>query len=226
MKYDPNLPLIFSHIPKSGGTSLSVIFKTWFKDKLKFHYFDEKLNILPTKHKLEKGICIYGHFNSMRGFGIEEYYPEVKQFIMFLRDPFDIIVSRYFYMKMKEKDEKLLRDGKTFKIIGNVNEYLQNELNNPYYSPNILNYLPKQTTIDNYKEVIRSYFIFIGFFDKYQESINKLSNILGFPNIKATLINKSDYFDTVDPGLRSQFISTHALEYEVYNYSRSLFINE
>ena len=82
--YDPSLPLIAIHIPKTGGVSIQQIYKEWFGDGFLTHY-KEKGGSLPERHDLPSiqsqltPTVVYGHFNKLRKFGIEQYYPEVEQ---------------------------------------------------------------------------------------------------------------------------------------------------
>jgi hypothetical protein len=108
--YDCNIPLIAIHIPKTAGSSVKEIFRAWFGDRLLFHYFNKRSSEMPPKYDLvamhtkEQPIVIYGHFNRTRNFGIEHYYPKAEQFITILRDPFERVVSGYFYMRENRKD--------------------------------------------------------------------------------------------------------------------------
>ncbi len=222
-KYDPNQPLISIHIPKAGGTSFRRVLQQWYGDRLFFHYFNEPQKTMPEKYKLLPGNCIHGHFNSSRGFGVMHYYPDAKQFITFLRDPFEILVSRYYYVKKREKAGISFHDGKPTALADNINDFLEEEIFIANYSPNILNFFPELLTKDNYKEILEKYFIFIGFICDYQSSINQLAKLLGFSPLIAPLENKSDRFGEVDPSLRKTFIDGHPLEYAVYNHALSLF---
>ncbi len=94
-KYNNEKPLISIHIPKCGGSSFKEVLQKWFIGGFYSHYFNEKSNKMPQKYVLSAGICVHGHFNKARGFGIKDYYPEVDQFITFLRDPFEITTSDY-----------------------------------------------------------------------------------------------------------------------------------
>jgi hypothetical protein len=105
-KYDSKKPLISIHIPKCAGNSFVITLRKWFKENLYLHYFDEKNNKAPQRYnlkagilsrKFKKGICVHGHFNNERNFGVRDYYPEADQFITILRDPLEILQSRYFY---------------------------------------------------------------------------------------------------------------------------------
>lgn len=222
--YNNKEALIFIHIPKAGGTSLRKVLKAWYLDNFKLHYFDEVNNKLPQKYALEPGICICGHFNAARGFGIEEYYPEAEQFVTFMRDPFELIVSRYYYVKKREREGISFANGKPTNLPSDVNEFLESVIHNPDYSPNMLSFFPRRLSLSNYKQVIDKYFVFIGFLDDYQNSLYLLAELLGFPRMAAPFENKSERFGEVDPALRKAFINEHPLEYEVYNYARSRFL--
>lgn len=223
-KYNPKETLISIHIPKAGGSSLRNVLKQWYGEHLYLHYYDELNCKMPEKRALSSGICIHGHFNVRRGFGIVQYYPDARQFIMFLRDPFEILLSYYYYVKMREKSMISYRDGRPTYLPEDVNDFLRAELSNPLYTPNILDYLPERVTIKNFHSHINDKFIFIGFMDYYQQSLNCLADLLGFPRMQAPFENKSERFGDVDPALREAFINGHPLEYEVYNYAREKFL--
>ncbi|MGB4205294.1 MAG: sulfotransferase family 2 domain-containing protein [Bacteroidales bacterium] len=223
LQYDSNKAIISIHIPKAGGTSFRKILSNWYGNKLHLHYFNENNKLMPEKFELLPGMCIHGHFNSSRDFGIRHYYPEADQFITFMRDPFDIIVSRYYYVKMREKAGTSYRDGKPTNLADNVNDFLEQEIHNSNYTPNILDFFPEVITSENYEQIIRSKFIYIGFMDNYQESVDRLADILGFPHMIAPFENKSERFGEIDPSLRKIFMETHQLEYKVYNCARKIF---
>jgi len=222
--YNPEKSLISIHIPKAGGTSFRQVLKHWFGNKLLFHYFDEPNKRMPEQHELLPGICIHGHFNARRGFGIMNYYSDADQFVTFLRDPFEILVSRYYYVKMREKAGTSFRDGKPTALSDNVNDFLKAEIYNPDYTPNILDFFPESLNESNFRQVIDHKFIFIGFMDYYQDSIDRLASLLNFPQINAPFENKSERFGEVDPSLRNLFAESHQLEYDVYNYARALYL--
>jgi hypothetical protein len=220
--YDPNKPLISIHIPKTGGVSFRSILKLWFGQKLFFHYFDEKRDHMPDRHLLAPGICIHGHFNSKRQFGVHHYYPEVRQFITFLRDPFDILVSRYFFVKQQEKNNKAYWNGQKLTLPDNVNQYLEQEIIKKDYHPNILDFFPQQLTLGNFKNRINEQFIHIGVMEDFQGSINKLADLLGFSRPSVPKENFSERFEQVDYGLRELFQKNYRLENEIYQYALSI----
>jgi hypothetical protein len=210
-------PLISIHIPKCGGSSLKSVLRNWFGENLFFHYFNEKENKPPAKHNLKPNICIHGHFNKKRNFGIQDYYPSVTQFITFLRDPFDMIVSRYFYVKRKEKDG-YYRNGEKIILQQDLNFYIETEITNKNYHPNITDYMPFEITDNNYREIIDKYFVYVGLVEDFQTSLSILSDKLGFSQNKVEHLNISTRNQTVSNYTKQRFIDSHQLEYAIYNY--------
>ena len=104
--YDPESSLFSLHIPKCGGQSMRQLLETWYGNQFRIHYF-QQFNAMPPRHELAPGICVHGHFNHAKGFGIKAYYPEATQFITVLRDPMEMALSNYFFWKKKERSRKL-----------------------------------------------------------------------------------------------------------------------
>src|SRR5215468_759555 len=109
--YNKDKPLISLHIPKCGGSSFHAVLERWFGMGLYLHYFRGPLNEeRPRKYELKSGTCVHGHFSRRRKTGVLDYYPEAEQFIIIVRDPFEMAVSYYFYAK--GLGENRFRDGK------------------------------------------------------------------------------------------------------------------
>lgn len=216
-QFDKEKPLILIHIPKTAGMSVKEIYKGWFGDNLLFHYKDWSNNSLPNKHSLyidsdnKNPNVIYGHFNSGAGFGIEQYYPEANQFVTILRDPFEIAVSGYFYMKLNKPDwrERLNLQA------GGLREYIS-ELQS-----NVLDYFPVKVREDNYKQVIEELFIEIGVMEYLDESMIRISTKLGkpyTPNSLSKLNTSKRCGEKIPIDLKEDFKQRHELEYKLYNY--------
>lgn len=218
LKYNKNEPLFSVHIPKTGGSSFKEVLVRWFGDKLFFHYFSERGNEMPSLHPMQPGICIHGHFNRKRGFGIKGYYPDAKQIIAFLRDPLEIVISRYFYVKEMEKTGQSYREGKRFSLHDDISEYITAAINDENYHPNILDYFPEAINSGNYRKLINKYFIYIGVTEDYQFCVNALADKLGFAGIRASRKNQAERYGSISPELRQKFIAARAIEYEAYNY--------
>ena len=221
--YNPEYPLISIHIPKCAGTSFYNVLKKWFGRKLLRHYHNEKFNRPPKKHKLtaflskkfKYQICIHGHFNNKRGNGVSDYYPEVNQYITILRDPFEIHLSNYFYVKKLGK--KAFRDGKHHEIIEknlSLQQYLSYS-NRSFY----LSFLPQKISIDNYNQILDERFVYIGITEDLQASVNSLSEKLGFSTVSLPVKNISQRTEDVTEDMRNKFIQNNPLEMAIYEYA-------
>jgi sulfotransferase famil protein len=216
-RYDKEKPLISIHVPKCGGTSFRSVLERWFGANFYPHYFGEQLNERPCKHETRRGICIHGHFNNQRAIGIMDYYPEVDQFIMILRNPFEMAVSRYFFLK--GRGENRFRGGnplppirEQFKDIG---DYLRRYGKRRY----VMNLLPCEVTLENYEEMFDKYFVYIGITEDLQTSVDVLARRLGFPSMPVGRLNTSVHDEEVTAELREEFINNHPFAYAIYEYA-------
>ncbi|MDH5681658.1 MAG: sulfotransferase family 2 domain-containing protein [Spirochaetota bacterium] len=212
LQYDKDQALISIHIPKCGGQSFIETLKTWYGEKLYLHYYNREEQKMPRQYPLKPGICIHGHFNQKRQFGVEDYYPETKQFITFLRDPFEIKVSNYFYGK-KIAYQPLAKSG----VFEKIEEYFEASMNSY-----MLNFFPKKVTLENYQEIIDNNFVFIGILEDYQESLMRLGKKLGFPTAELDQKNKTDRDPEIPDGLREKFMEENPLDFAVYDYACQL----
>lgn len=234
-KYNPNKPLISIHIPKCAGSSFTVILKSFFRKGFLPHYHDEKSDTPPVKHDLRSRLffrlyrpylCIHGHFNHKRGNGAEDYYPEVDQFITFLRDPFELHLSNYFYIKREIKylGGGAYRSGAIIPLVRNVSsveEYLKKSKKSF-----IKHFLPSNITFENYQEILSEKFLYIGITENFQHSIDTLAKILGFPSVKVNKRNVSEWNEPIPSGAREEFIANNALEMAIYTFALNNFGNE
>ncbi len=214
--YDRNQPLIAIHIPKSAGTSTRAVFKSWFGGGFREHYFDENKGRMPKRHDLariqrpDRPVVVYGHFNRRRHFGVEDYYPEVTQFVTILRDPFELVMSSYFFTRKVGRTWKDRSRVPTAKL----SEHILSA------TPNMLNHFPREVTMANYKELIEEYFIDIGTMETLHDSVHRIARKLGMPFEPKMLghLNATERNESVPASLRDLFVEKNELEYAVYNY--------
>lgn len=222
-RFDPEKPLIFIHVPKTAGMSVQEIFRGWFGSGLIRHYFNEVAGTPPQRdprferHDRTDAVCVYGHFNRNRAFGVTDTYPDATQFITLLRDPFEMACSAYFFTR---------KVGANWKDTSRVPQadlitYLAEN------APNMLNHFPRVVTKANYRDVIDEYFVEIGLTERLAESMARIATALGRnfdPSSLARLnVTKRD-MATLDLGeLRARYRAAHPLEFTVYDHVRWLF---
>ena len=220
--YDSNLPLIAIHIPKTAGVSFREVLMEWFGSKLLLHYYSEATGEMPPKydltslHSKEGPVVVYGHFNRKRNFGVEHYYPEVKQFITILRDPFEMCVSGYFFMRERGvawKDQSRIPKRELYDHILKSEGYLEN-------------FFPRKVTLVNYKEIIETQFIEIGITEHMDESVKRIANKLNRKYTPGSLhqLNVTARDQRVPYELKDEFIERHPLDYAIYNHVLSSYV--
>src|SRR5690625_6291801 len=81
------------HIPKTGGTTLSSIIQNQYnKNVVLTEHVDMKIK------EIEKSNSLMGHFY----FGIHHEFSKPCTYITMMRDPIELIISLYFYIKKTE----------------------------------------------------------------------------------------------------------------------------
>lgn len=222
--YNPREPLISLHVPKCGGTSFERALKQWFGRYLFYHYHHQASGTDPQRHNLKhrlfrwrykRGVCVHGHFNHFRGYGVADYYPDSRQFITILRDPFDLHRSNYFFGKrFAWFDPDTGIKATTDERYGNIDRYF--EQTESY----MMNFLPRTMTLENYQAIIETRFVFIGTVEAYQQSLDILSQRLGKPPVSIGRANTSVYNESLsdEARTRARFREQHPLEYAIYDY--------
>jgi hypothetical protein len=231
-EYDRSKPLISIHIPKCAGTSFLRVLQTWYGRRLLRHYYNEKANRRPKVHRLTRGIlrktprrsiCIHGHFTHARAMGVRDYYPDCHQLITIIRDPFDLHVSNFFYVKQQAEKNRggAYRSGKVHEIVENswsLEEYLEKKPRS-----HLLQFLPPELTVDNYRDILDREFLFIGIAESLQESVDALAHVLGFPSVEVPVQNRSEWAGDIPADARARFQERNELEMLVYDYALSSF---
>ena len=144
---------------------------------------DERRNERPPVHDAGPRSCIHGHFNHTRGCGVEAWYPDASQQITVLRDPFELHLSNYFYIKGLEG--RAYRDGKAVQIDYSLEQYLEETRSF------LLQHLPPHLDEDNFEAVLNDTYLWIGTSEALQDSVALLSKRLGFPEPVTSVSNKS-----------------------------------
>jgi hypothetical protein len=191
----------------------------WFGEKYFRHGFNrESPNYRTTPYKTNPGICIGGHFNRLNGEGVKDLYPGVDQSITFLRDPFEIALSNYFFWKGKRREilirQGLMKEGgkDDFK---NINDYfLKRKVSF------ILDFMPVPVTLDNYQETLENYFVHVGIVEDLQASADILADKLEFSREKVQCLNKFERDETVSREVKEEYMYNNRLQYHFYNYVR------
>jgi hypothetical protein len=220
--YNPAEPLISLHVPKTGGTSLKAVLGDWFPDgRLLLHYRTAPTH-MPPRHDWHGPVCIHGHFNALRDFGVSDYYPQAAQFIVFLREPFDRFLSLWFYMNESRRrggTVHALDDEPSFETWLHRRAAAEMQGRNDF---GILCQLPRLPNPLDGGAVFDASFVFVGIMERYVESAAALAVVLGkpprqLPHENASLPSSHD-FERWRPFYEKNF----AQEYFIYEKARLL----
>lgn len=217
-EYDRTRPLIALHVPNTAGTTARRVFKVWFGRKLYRHYYGGGKKKMPRTVRLRKffseqyrhDLCIYGHFDTRNGTGVEAYYPEADQFVSVLREPFENAVSNYFHRRRLIENSKDTHK----RPMPELGKHLQR------VTPSMLNHFPFQLTIDNYKELIEAHFIHIGISEELQTSLGIIAAKLNKPvPSRIEVLNRFERPQQIPYELKPYFIQKFPLEHAIYDYA-------
>lgn len=210
---DNNDIYVFHHIPKTAGTTFNAFLSNNF-----MVFKDYRLgwsNNIPKPFNIkhfDNNVCISGHFNFSENYTVQKRYNDqlIKynktfKIITFLREPLELRISLYKYLKKNNQiDDKI-----------EINDFILIEKN---FLANALN-----CDYSNYKEIICSYF-FIGFVDDFEYSLNKLSKLLGVKHNKVSRKNVSKTKLKISNQIKESFYKSNKLDYELYNFAKKRFI--
>lgn len=190
--YDPARPLISIHVPKGGGSTVRDNLGAWFGERLREHYADEAQARLPIHWPLAAAMCVHGHFNNRCGFGVTDYYPDADQFITFLRDPLELHVSLYFYLKQHQgsyhRAGRLYRVQEEFPDLGAFIEGICRDREHPL-ALSFLHYMPKHLAIERDPHLLFKHFLHVGITAELDDSLLVLARKLNMPRLAPRHLN-------------------------------------
>lgn len=238
--YDPEWPLFSIHIPKCAGTSLRQVLSGWYRERFYFHRANPATGEKPVRFNLSVGVkrrqrwilrkpyppcvCVHGHFDYGQGTGVRDYYPDARQFITFLRDPFDIALSIYFFSKAQGENRYVGGQRRPMRDeFSDVSDYMEREvLNKPSIIPN---FMPFRIDTIKFERELQKHFIYVGITEDSDKSIERLSQRLGFPHVPIKRINESHWDEPIPDGAREEYRIKHPHEYTLYEYALAHYLD-
>lgn len=215
VQYDPTRPLISLHVPKTGGTSFAQLLQSWFAKELLLWHYPEK-DGPPAKHILREGMCIHGHFNGARGFGVWQYYPECTQFITFYRDPFERFLSQWFHLKALAAPAHPVH-AQSFESWIHSRAEDQKRMDNRW---SFIWHLPCAPDAATFSDIVDERFLFIGIMDRFAHSVVALAKLLGKTECKIDHVNSRPSDVSEFARWRSFYERNFADECELYALAR------
>jgi len=222
--YDPQQPLIFTHVPKCAGTSIVRVLRHWFRGHYYHTFTEDRLGlpmprIMTRDHQgrwLPDVHCIHAHFDHRRGYGLPYLYPEIQQYVTIFRDPFDIVVSMYFFAKGKARQGQFFHEGQAVdfcRLYPKLEHYVHDH---PVW---LYDHLPQDLTLHQLRRDLQERFVYIGLFEDMPTSLDRLRRRLGKPPVEMPVRNVSQYDEEIPDSLRKWFYHHHPLLYEIYQFA-------
>lgn len=199
---DESAIAIFHHIPKCGGTTLERVLVSAYGAENSSHY--DHYTILPNLDGIK---YISGHGCG----GVHTLFPDTARafYITFIRHPLNIAISHYKYTR----DQMLLPAGQT------LENYLYNFPQNF-----LIRYLGNGEYQRARKNLFENY-AFYGVQEYYEESMNRLADMLPFLNgIAYQQVNvSSKYEHTISEQFLEIFNKKHAEDILLYTEAVEVF---
>jgi len=235
---DVNELLIFMHIPKTGGTTLSHILKKQYQNAVcgggSQNHTIKRLSNLSEK-EAEDTKCIWGHIP----FGIHHYFSRPYSYITILRDPIERVISMYYYLsnnpKIKWIDDMSFKEFINHDGVKSKIENLQTRLLS--WESQVVDYERTEENITRFvleskqdvpnlrraKKNLEQYFSIVGITEMFNESISLMKHELGWGNINYR--NKNVNFNRPkQEQLSSRIVNIikekNILDLKLYNYTK------
>jgi hypothetical protein len=198
--------IIFTHVPKTAGTAFRyMLYDAFGQENILHDYDDDPVNPLsrfsidPDYYRRNKIISL-GKYKIVHGhFGPSKYrYVDNAIRIAFLRDPVDNIVSIYYYWKTLDRTDSPI-----------LNYVRDNNLSIiEFASLTKIRWLYTKTY---FGDCDMSTFDFLGKFSRFNEDLNKLSELLGVKLDNTICVNRTGEKDPMVQELKNNSLEDHAL---------------
>jgi hypothetical protein len=212
--------LIFSHIPKTAGTTIRRIIDNQH-DKNRIIRFPQLDKL--SADELSKAEVLYGHCR----FGVHSHFDKPFSYITMLRDPVERIISTYYFALRRPKNhmhEKVKNMSFTDFVIDETSNGISPLVNHQtrFLSGKKIPDLEK--AIEN----IHEYYTVVGLTEMFDESIFLMKKYLGWNDLEYSSSNvtsnrpkRNDLPDKAIEIIREK----NGLDYALYKYAKQLLLD-
>ncbi|MEO0373871.1 MAG: sulfotransferase family 2 domain-containing protein [Cyanobacteria bacterium P01_A01_bin.17] len=228
--------IVFSHIPKTAGTTLRHIIQYQFhpSEVFEFYRYNQLLDKgiskfinLPDRKK-EKIRFISGHL----GFGLHSLFPDCCSYITVLRHPIDRILSYYSHLIRTGKESvkgKAIEDfvlsfgGVRNSMVCNLAGYtFRAQMNDPSLALEQVRYSPR--TLELAIENLKRYFSVVGILEQFDETCLLLQKVLGWDipigHLKSNRASRRAKLEEIPEQTLGLLRKHNELDLQLYEYAK------
>ncbi len=212
--------LIFSHIPKTAGSTIRQIIQNQYEKKSMIRYL--KMGE-ASEERLARMKVLYGHCR----FGVHHQISQPFKYITMLRDPIERVISTYYYAQRKPEN-RMHERATTMDFM----EFIQEEIkqNNPAIVNHQTRFVSgeKNPNLEMAKHHIQEYYAVVGLTEMFNESIFLMKESLGWDNIDYISSNvtknrpKQENFSKEAISLIREH---NQLDLELYDYAKHILLD-
>lgn len=214
---NPGELLIFSHIPKTAGTTIRRVIDSQY-DKQKIIRFPQLDKL--SEEELERADVLYGHCR----FGVHRRFNKSFSYITMLRDPVERIISTY-YFALRSQNNRMHEKVTSMSFTEFILEETKNERSPMVNHQTRFLSGEKKPDLEKAKEHLHQYYTVAGLTEMFDESIFLMKKYLGWKEIDYTSSNvtanrpKQGEFPT---GTIELIKEKNRLDFDLYDYAKRL----
>lgn len=210
----PEKLLIFLHIMKTGGTTLTNIICNQYAENIHYRKGWMPSGVLEYYDELEKADSLCGHF----WFGVHRYLSRPFTYITLLRDPIEQVISWFYYRyKSQHLDQ----------FNGSLDEYISSNKFN-HETVNLQTRFicgDKTSDLERAKENLKKHFTLVGITELFDESVFLMKKELGWENIGYKRVNTNNNRPDKNQILQStinKIKEKNKMDLELYYFARQI----
>jgi hypothetical protein len=226
--------VIFLHIPKTAGTTISDIIERSYLPKNLYsryeispdRYVIEFEQIPEAKRKEFK--IIQGHLY----FGIHKLLPQPSTYFTILRDPVERVISDYYYIRRHKKHpfhQTLISEQMSLEDLIIRGEYHPDNCQTRYLSgvgKSISHGQCTQEALELAKKNLSEYFSVVGILEEFDKTLLILQKRFGWKNIFYTIQNQTKQRllkDRISEETLSLIHKYNQMDLQLYDYAKERF---
>lgn len=204
-RFNNQKPLVSLHIPKCAGQSFLACLNTIGEGNYKIAPYYPEIGWTLTPNWNMPSTIVHGHFVRWKGCSVEDVCIGASQFTTVLRNPFDVIVSAFFY-GIQHKHE--------WATSQSLDAYLDWWLCSGHGPlTGALLHVADGESVEEYA----NRFLLIGVVGHMNSYTEQLGALLGAKIPPANVVNSSEYFLDV-PDREAEFRLAMPFDFELYEY--------